>query len=338
MSDVLAQYHRANEVDLIALAHKAGHRVNTATQPATVQCPFHEDGHDFNLTVHPPGKTYRTNHYHCHACKWSGTAIDFIRDSQGISDREAVGYILERDLPPVEQRQQRTYAVRDMTAAFHDANLRLYGIQGEAARAYLESRGLGADIWETYKLGLWATDTSRWSGRITIPHLRLPGEATYAGKGRLFSSEPTDDNPRYIATRGAQQALYLGERALATDDLPIVMCEGELDTLSMAAALRGLYPVCGAPGVNNRPDFADFTGRVVILMLDDDAAGRKARDGYVDRQGRWNEGYVGALLAVNAYPIVLTPHGGDVNDMLINYGPDGLGEWLVSNVEREAVT
>ena len=324
-------WRRANEVDLVRLAASLGLELNTFQNPVRIKCPFHVEGSNFNLTVHKPGHTYKTNHYHCHSCGWTGTAIDLVRSFLGMPDREAVQWITGRELPPVKQeRQAQAYQDRDMTTAFANAALRLHGPFGGAAREYLLSRGLEAGDWQQFMLGLWADDGSTWANRITIPHLRLPDQTIIAGKGRSMDPE---EEVRYRATKGGAQNIYLLERALELD-APVVLCEGEIDAISLHVAIQGAYGVCALPGVNNFKDASPFIGRIVYVVVDPDAAGERAINGWEDERGNWHPGIPERLADVGAYPHVIRPQMKDLNEMLVAYGRDNLGQWFMEEVNR----
>lgn len=328
-------YRQANSVDLAALAIQLGLPINHSMRPVRVKCPFHKDGGTFNLTVHPKGGKWSTQHYYCHACGYGGTAIDLVRDHLGMSDREAVEYITSRPLPkPKPQEQIRVYQTRDMTSAYANAELNLFGPHGVEALAYLEGRGIDAAAAHAFMLGLWPRDNSLWSGRLTIPHLRLPGEPILAGKGRAMQGE----DPKYLATSGATQSIYLFDRAMQDDPESVVLVEGELDAISLHLAIGEVMPVMGIPGVNNFKDAAPFMGRVVYVVLDNDDAGNRARYGYWQtyKSGErvWVPGIPERLTQAGAYPVIVTPQMGDVNEMLVAYGRDHLGEWFFEEMNR----
>jgi len=118
-------------------------------------CPFHhEKSPSFSVSADK-------QLYYCFGCGQGGGAFQFLMEHDGYSFPEAVEYLAEKvglEVPqeaarnPVEDnRQKGDYAL--LTRASEAMNKALYGAKGDAARAYLEQRGLPADIIRDYGLG-----------------------------------------------------------------------------------------------------------------------------------------------------------------------------------------
>lgn len=122
-------------------------------------CPFHGERTP-SFHVSPAKKAY-----YCFGCQRSGDVFKFVTELQGKSFVEVVRELAGRcgvqipEKPESPQEQQRRSErsrlldVNAMVAAFW-RGLLLDGEAGQRGRAYLESRGIGAEVSETFKLGL----------------------------------------------------------------------------------------------------------------------------------------------------------------------------------------
>lgn len=128
-------------------------------------CPFHkEKSASFSVS---PTKQF----YHCFGCGAHGSAIGFIMEYQGLSFIEALQFVANRvgmDIPQhirQNQTQNKAYKQQQQTltqtltqaASFYQQQLRT----SLPAQAYLQQRGLSADIIAHYQLG-YAPD--QWQG------------------------------------------------------------------------------------------------------------------------------------------------------------------------------
>lgn len=117
--------------------------------------------------------------------------------------------------------------------------------------------------------------------RLVIPH-RSPDGLIYAAKRRIIG----EGEPKYVATTGRPVRWPYGveDMAGAAPDVPVMIVEGEADTLDRRVALREagvVRVVLGVPGVSTwRPEWAAYArGRVAYVGLDTDEAGeRKVAD------------------------------------------------------------
>ncbi|MCP2040715.1 DNA primase [Neisseria sp. HSC-16F19] len=136
-------------------------------------CPFHkEKTPSFSVS---PSKQF----YHCFSCGAHGSALGFVMEHQGLSFVEAVQFLADRTgmtVPQVKgksenpevraRRKQQQQTLEETTAAaaaFYQQKL----AQDARAAAYLQQRGLSADIIERYGLGYAPDDWQALAGAIT---------------------------------------------------------------------------------------------------------------------------------------------------------------------------
>ncbi len=146
LDEVLA---RTDIVELIA------RRVDLKKAGANLMglCPFHHEKTP-SFSVSPDKQLY-----YCFGCGKGGGAFQFLMEHDGYSFPEAVEYLAEKagmELPRSDTRsedEQRRRA-RDLLDKAVDAFARvLASDRGQAARTYLERRGLPADVARHYRLG-----------------------------------------------------------------------------------------------------------------------------------------------------------------------------------------
>ena len=116
-------------------------------------CPFHEEK--------TPSFYVYEDHFHCYGCGAHGDAISFVMQSQGAGFSEAVEVLaaeagLEVPKPSpaaieAERRRHDLYAV--LAAAEAGFSRRLWLPEGQAALAYLRSRGLEDETIRGFGLG-----------------------------------------------------------------------------------------------------------------------------------------------------------------------------------------
>lgn len=111
------------------------------------RCPFHPDDTP-SFHVSPEKKLW-----HCFGCGAGGDAIGFLMRIERLSFREALERLaaeLGVELRRSGERQRFLELNSAAATFFRDA---LHSSEGQKAREYLLSRGMGPDIWERYGLG-----------------------------------------------------------------------------------------------------------------------------------------------------------------------------------------
>ena len=99
-----------------------------------------------------------------------------------------------------------------------------------------------------------------------------------------------------------EPAAFLYNQEAIQSSSHLYLCEGEIDTLTM---LQRGYPAIGIPGVSSFREewFQLFTGKHVILCLDNDTAWEEASEWFYERFSHHNITHSRFVL----------PHGMDIN-------------------------
>ena len=149
-------------------------------------------------------------------------------------------------------------------------------LPGSPGAAYLKARGIDIATAQALELG-WST-RGDLAGRVILP-LRAPDGVPIGATGRTIRD---GHNPKYkalAAGKGYLPGLFNGgavSQAIRTGH-PLLIVEGPLDA---AAAYAAGYPLTVGIGSTSYKRWEHFAGVPrVILFLDNDAAGTKARAG-----------------------------------------------------------
>ena len=278
-------------------------------------CPFHEEKTP-SFSVNPPDKLF-----YCFGCGKGGDVITFVRETEQL-DFVAGGRVAGRPLPrDARVRGDLAGAGRASAAgasgcsrcssrrrAFYERYL-WDSPRGEAARAYLESRGLGEEVCREYRLGLapggaTLARKAREKG-FTAQELRAAGLVNRRGNdyfnGRLLfpladargrvrgfqARKLREDDPlraKYVNSPEGElfrkgDLLYGLDRArtaIAKQERAVVV-EGNTDVLALHQA--GLEPVVASMGTalteRQLKELSRLTHKA-CLCFDGDAAGEAA--------------------------------------------------------------
>ena len=277
-------------------------------------CPFHkEKTPSFSVS---PTKQF----YHCFSCGAHGSAIGFVMEHQGLSFPEAVQFLADRvgmivpkvrgqnDNPEVRaERKKKQQTLEEMTAAAAD----FYAQQlkfNPTAKAYLDKRGLSAEVIVHYGLGYapdgWQplaqvfqpypntalVDTGmvidnegrhydRFRHRIMFPIRNPRGQVIGFGGRVLDDSKPkylnSPDTPLFDKGKNLY-GLYEG-RAAVKEAGRILVVEGYMDVVALAQFGVG-YGVA-ALGTATTAEHVKILMRQadsIYFCFDGDSAGRKA--------------------------------------------------------------
>ena len=281
-------------------------------------CPFHsEKTPSFN--VHPVRQIF-----HCFGCGKGGDVFDFVMEMERCEFPEALRIVAEKcgiTLPRPKERspeerkekQQRTVLVEMHREAQTFFLKQLEGtLEGKAARAYLEDRGLDKDAIARFGIGYAPSggDTlmrqlkpkynenllvesglvsrdqggrlfDRFRRRITFPIANESGKIVAFGARALG-----DDMPKYLNSPetpiySKSNVLYHMDRAkegIRRDDF-VILVEGYMDAIAVArAGISNVVASCGTSLAETQIKLLGrFTKRVVV-NYDPDAAGQSATE------------------------------------------------------------
>jgi len=219
-----------DRVDLAALIEgDLGHPVRREGRWFKWICPFHDDRKTPSLGV-------AGNRWKCFGCGRSGDAIDWLREREGLSFREACKQLDSIELAPIAGREAQPAQSSSSSppAAWQEQALEvmntcqatLQSDVGARARAWLDQRGLTKDTVERWRLGFNPRNqkvSELWVPRgIVIPCLAA-GQTWYL-KVRLATGQA-----KYSQVSGGQVALF-GADTIANHDT-VVVTEGEFDAM-----------------------------------------------------------------------------------------------------------
>jgi DNA primase len=238
-------------------------------------CPFHADGKTPSLGV-------ANNRWKCFGCGRSGDVIDWIREREGLSFREACQQLGAMEPMAVSNPTTHTEPVASsMPSAVWQERAQtvvstcqsaLGSDAGAKARAWLNRRGLVDETLQGWQLGFNPRNqkiAGLWVPRgIVIPCLA-------AGRAWYLKVRRAAGQPKYTQVRGGQVALF------GTDTLPgrdvAVVTEGEFDAMLLQQEVGDLAGVVTLGSASARlPDaWVPYLLGVQRLLIayDADAAG-----------------------------------------------------------------
>src|SRR5712692_7429953 len=281
-------------------------------------CPFHQEKTP-SFTVSPIKQIF-----YCFGCGKGGDVYNFVMDMEKCEFPEAVKLVAEKcgiaiprpkERSPEERKenQQRSLLVEMHREAQSFFVKQLEGtLEGKAARAYLEDRGLDKETTARFGIGyapsggdallrhlkqkynekslvdsgLVSRDPSgrlfdRFRRRITFPISNESGRVVAFG-GRALG----DDQPKYlnspetpIYTKG--RVLYHLDRAAGAihkQDYAI-MVEGYMDAIAVASSgIENVVASCGTSLTESQIRLLGRSSRRVVVNYDPDAAGVAATE------------------------------------------------------------
>ncbi|HYA97643.1 MAG TPA: DNA primase [Methylomirabilota bacterium] len=293
-------------------------RLKKAGQSFIGLCPFHsEKTPSFN--VHPVRQIY-----HCFGCGVGGDVFQFVMEMDKCAFPEAVRTVAEKCGIPIPRPRERTAEERQETqqrAALVEIHReaqaffvkQLEGtLEGKAARAYLEDRGLDKDA-----LGRFGIGYAPSAGDALLRHLKgryaekLLGESGLVSRdpgGRLFdrfrrrilfpiANESGkivafggralgDDMPKYLNSPetpiySKSNVLYHLDRAkdaLRRKDFAVLV-EGYMDAIAVArAGVSNVVASCGTSLAEPQVKLLGRFTRNVVVNYDPDSAGQAATE------------------------------------------------------------
>jgi DNA primase len=281
-------------------------------------CPFHAEKSP-SFAVHPTKQIY-----HCFGCGVGGDVFKFVMEMEKCSFPEAIRIVAEKcgiavprpkERSPEERKenQQRSVLVEMHREAQSYFVKQLEGtLEGKAARAYLEDRGLDKDTISRFGIGYAPS-----GGDLLMRHLKIKypekllvesGLISRDQSGRLFdrfrrritfpiANESAkivafgaralgDDQPKYLNSPetpiySKSNVLYHLDRAkdsLRRQDFAILV-EGYMDAIAVARAGFGnVVASCGTALAESQIKLLGRFTKRVIVNYDPDFAGQAATE------------------------------------------------------------
>jgi DNA primase len=316
-------------------------------------CPFHSEKTP-SFSVHASKQFY-----HCFGCHAHGDVLKFVMEIEGVSFYEALKSLAERYGIPMPKRSQFSdedsrrraalYRMHELAQENFRQNLR--GAAGEAARAYLERRGVRPESIDEFGLGyaersgralvrlfeqqgfdaaqaeasglaLRRQDGSlydRFRNRLMFPIHNEKGTIIAYG-GRALEAE---DNPKYMNSPETPiykkshvlYNLHRAKDAIRKEDRAILV-EGYMDAIGVTAA--GFGPVvasCGTALTTQQVQILKRHSQNIVVNFDPDAPGAAAAQRSID-----------ILLAESMVVRIMELDGGlDPDEYCKERGPEAYG-------------
>lgn len=275
-------------------------------------CPFHSEKTG-SFSVSPDKQIY-----HCFGCGKGGGVINFIMEEENLSFPDAVRFLAKRANLEVPEDgtnrenshlRQRILALNKDAARFYYKTLQSPG--GHAVQEYLNRRritratavrfGMGAsvDAWDTLiqamlRLGYTKAELlaaglavqnksgrlyDKFRNRLMLPVIDVRGDVIGFGSRVLDQSEPKYMNTSETIVYSKRRALYAMNLAKKTKRPNIILCEGNLDvvTLHQAGFDNAVASMGTALTVEQIRLLSRYTKEIVICY-DNDNAGKLATE------------------------------------------------------------
>jgi DNA primase len=188
-------------------------------------------------------------------------------------------------------------------------------------REYLMSRGITLEAQRAFRLGLVITPAKgheEYAGRLAIPYITRSGVVTIRFRAL------TDDTPKYRSLPGSLgRARPFNPRALLSDADEIIVCEGEIDTIT--AWMCG-YHAIGFPGAssfNPKLHAELFELRRIVVCIDN------------DDKGAGKDFYHRISSVIPEARGVVMPPGHDLNSYFVSNGKSAVRALIAESDEDE---
>lgn len=270
----------------------------------TGACPLHNGQNPTQFRV-----SVKKNCWNCFGdCKSGGNILDFVSRRESCTIREAAILISEWfGLSTAETSQQRSNnqsspgrdesaskqqlrnAKRETSRQSDDGTNKPLGFELtklDTEHPYLKERGLTANT--ILRFGLGFCSSGSMAGHVVVPIHNVEGRiVAYAGR---WPGDPPDETPKYKLPSGFRKSaeLFNLHRAIEeSDDQPLIIVEGFFDCMKLVQhgynrtiALMGSTLSSVQEQLLREHTTPDTR---IVLMFDEDEAGRAARAEIVQR-------------------------------------------------------
>ena len=329
-------------------------------------CPFHNEKTP-SFSVSPDKQIY-----HCFGCKKGGGVINFIMEIENLTFPEAVRFLAKRANLPVPEddgpqdgadrlRRRVLELSRDAARWYYDL---LCSPEGAAVQAYLDKRQIRKSIAVRFGMG---ASPDRWDGlltamtrrgytkeellaaglvvngrngrlydkfrnRLMLPVIDTRGDVVGFGSRVIDNSEPKYMNTTETITYSKRRILYGLNLAKKTKRPNIILCEGNLDvvTLHQAGFDNAVASMGTALTVEQTRLLSRFT-KELVLCYDNDNAGQLATQRALELLN--NSEFSVKVLKLPNRMVDGKPTKQDADDFIKNYGPAAF-ENLLSGSEN----
>jgi DNA primase len=231
-------------------------------------CPIHR-GHGRDAFHVNLGR----NIFHCFSCGAGGSVLDFVAAMEGCTLREAALRLQHETFVP-DGRPAAGPDGKQLVTKKRAAPPLGFALRGvDSTHAYLAARGIERRTAEEFGAGMYR-GSGIFSGRLVIPiHNHLGELVAYSGRA-VDGSEPRYQFPPGFAK---SEILFNLHRAAAAAKPAVVVVEGFFDCFKLhQAGVRSVVALMGSALSASQQRLLLDRFQRVILMLDGDAAGRRA--------------------------------------------------------------
>lgn len=323
-------------------------------------CPFHNEKTP-SFSVSPSKQIY-----HCFGCKKGGGVINFIMEIENLSYIDAVRFLAKRvnlEVPDDRQdddtarRRQRILALnRDAARWYYDV---LQSPEGAAVQAYLDKRqirkaiavrfGMGASTanWDDLTRAMTArgyTKTEliaaglavaskkggvydKFRNRLMLPVIDQRGDVVGFGSRVIDNSEPKYMNTTDTSVYSKRHVLYGLNLAKKTKRPEIILCEGNLDVVTLhQAGFDNAVASMGTALTQEQIRLLSRYTKNLVLCYDNDNAGQMATQRALEMLS--NTEFTVRVLRLPNKMVDGQPKKQDADDFIKAYGPDAFAQLL----------
>ena len=239
-------------------------------------CPFHSEKTP-SFSVAPDKQMY-----HCFGCKKGGGVFSFIMEIENLTFPEAVEFLARRagmSLPQEGEMQndgdrlRRRVLELNRTAArwFYD---QLQQPQGAAVQAKKELMAAGLAV-----AGRGGRIYDKFRNRLMLPVIDVRGDVVGFGSRVIDNSEPKYMNTTDTPTYSKRRVLYGLNLAKKTKRPNIILCEGNLDVVTLhQAGFDNAVACMGTALTQEQIHLLSRFTKELVLCYDNDGAGQMATD------------------------------------------------------------
>jgi len=323
-------------------------------------CPFHnEKTPSFSVND-------EEGYYHCFGCGAGGDAITYLRETEGLDFTEAVKRLAEmagvplpeqRAIDPVKlQKRQTVMDALGAAATFYKSQLTQ--TQANAARAYLDDRGLNEATKADFQLGFAPQSGLRafmnqqgfqddilieaglcgrsekdnglydyFRNRIMFPICNRQGAVIAFGARAMGDAMPKYLNSKDGPTFSKKAVLYGWQQARerVRRNLPLLIVEGYMDVIAITAAnVAGALAPLGTAMTEAQIALTWKLHDEPILCFDGDKAGQTAAMRAIER-------ILPVLEPGKSARIAVMPEGQDPDDILKHEGVEAFKAIIASS-------
>ncbi|MFN2312756.1 MAG: DNA primase [Spirochaetia bacterium] len=319
-------------------------------------CPFHHEKTP-SFTINP-----ERGSFYCFGCQKGGSVFTFVMEMEGLSFPEAARHLAEKAGIELDHQSAEQDEAQRLVRSTKDLLGRVAGSfhfllaerdEGQAARRYLEERGVSLGTIEDFALGYAPTDgawlfqfltrkgyteqflssTGLFSrknprfavyrNRVVFPIRNKVGETVGFGARTLDGSEPKYLNSPESEVFHKRELLYGLDKAYADirQQRRFILVEGYLDVLALhqAGFVTAVAPLGTAFGLDQAKTLARVADEAIIFF-DGDTAGIEAA--------------VKAAMVCEDIGLdcraVMLPEGKDPADIALQQGADALRSLLTA--------